>query len=162
MPLYKFLGGYVDIVEKERLVDTIRRELEEEAWGLASLLDLSDTRLLRSRWLTLMNYRNERRESCTFGVVWMTDVESESVAAYVRHQNNALLLEASQGETSGLVLKSLLDVLEETFSADVNRRKLPFPYGFLEHLEAILPLLDPQRLAAIWQLMAKREAEKEK
>ncbi len=91
----------------------------------------------------------------------MSDVECASLHEYTRNQNNAFLLEVSCGETSGLVIKPLLEVLEETFSADVNRRKLLFPYGFLEHLAAILPL-EPARVAAIQQMMAKREAEKEK
>jgi len=158
VPLYKLLGGYVDVAKKESLEDTIRRETNEEAPGLANLLDLSNARLHKGTWFTLMNYRKERRESCTFIIIWITEAERASIEEYAHTQNSATLLKASNGETSGLVFRSLLDVLEETFSAAVNRRKLVFPYGFLERL----PFLDIHRLAAIRQMIAAREAEKEK
>lgn len=162
MAFYKFLGGYVDIDKQECLEDTVRREIDEEGPGLASLLDLSNVRLHTAPSFTVMNYRKERKESCTFILIWMNDVECASVNAYTHNQNSAVLLAVTSGETSGLVIKPLLDVLEETFSTDVNRRKLLFPYGFLEHLLALLPNLDRHRLVAIQQMMKDREAEKKK
>jgi len=161
MAFYKFFGGYIDIAKQERIEEAIRREIDEEALGLASLLDLNDKRLHTSMWFSIMNYRKERKETCTYIIIWMNDTERAYVEEYARNQNEAILLKASGGETSGVVLKQLLDILEETFSTDGKRRKLLFPHGFLEHLAAILPL-EPARVAAIQQMMAKREAEKEK
>ncbi len=158
MAFYKFLGGYVDIAKQERIEDTLRREIDEEAPGLADLLDLSDARLYVSSWFTIMNYRKERKETCTFIIMWMSDTERASVEEYIHNQNGATLLEASHGETSLLVLKPLLETLEETFSSAVSRRRLVFPYGLLERL----PSLDPKKLTAIHHLMAEREAEKKK
>lgn len=160
MAFYKFFGGYVDISRCERIEETIRREIDEEAPGLANLLDLSDVRLRKAIWFSVMNYRKERKETCTFIVVWMSSTERASVEEYAHTQNNATLLEESHGETSGLVLLPFLEVLEETFSSEVNRRKLVFPYGLLDYLLVSLPSLEPQRLAAVQQMMAEREAEK--
>src|SRR5436190_19702846 len=73
MAFYKFFGGYIDITKKERIEDAIRREVDEEAPGLAKLLDLGDARLYKATWFTIMNYRKERRETCTYIIIWMND-----------------------------------------------------------------------------------------
>lgn len=160
MAFYKFLGGYIDIAKQECIEDALRREIEEEAPGLANLLDLGNAQLRKAMWFTIMNYRKERKETCTFIVIWINDVERAPVEEYTHTQNNATLLEESHGETSGLVLMPLLEVLEETFSSEVNRRKLVFPYGLLDYLLVSLPSLDPHRFALIQQMMVEREAEK--